>query len=602
MATFVGTSSTEEIKSKVDIIDLIQEYVQLRQAGTNWKANCPFHSEKTPSFMASREKQIWHCFGCGEGGDIFSFVQKIEGLEFPEALRLLAKKAGVQLPTFNPELQTKKTQMLDVVKAASQFFSAKLHEPLQGKIAREYLQTRGVSDETIDDFGIGYAPDAWDQLNTYLIQNKIFVQDIFQAGLTIKRERGDGYYDRFRNRLIFPLRDVHGTVIGFGGRVLAADDQGAKYINSPQTLVYDKSGYLFGLDSAKHEIRNAKLAVIVEGYMDVVASHQAGVTNVVASSGTALTDRQVRLLKRFTDIVALAFDADLAGEDASRRGIDVALRGGLEVRIITLPHGKDPDECIKEDLDAWKKAIASAQGIMEYTFARAVQGKDMSTLAHKKEVTRTVLQALTRIPDPIEQTHYLQKLAALVRVEESILRDKLASLQKTQGSTFRPAQQQPISERPEKDRYQSLIERLMAFFVFRPDLAVEVTSSAAEEMIPEGRMRDLYKQLLISYTSQHNNTAETVVSLLSSKYPGLKEFVAVLLMKAEHEFSSLGEDDFIRDLQQTIAEVRLQYYTRELTKVAEQMSEAEAKGDEGAMTRLSTRHSELSEKLAHLQE
>ncbi|HCM67556.1 MAG TPA: DNA primase, partial [Candidatus Kerfeldbacteria bacterium] len=183
MATFIGTSSTEEIKSKVDIIDLIQEYVQLRQAGTNWKANCPFHSEKTPSFMASREKQIWHCFGCGEGGDIFSFVQKIEGLEFPEALRLLAQKAGVQLPTFNPELQTKKTQMLDVIKAASQFFATKLREPSQGKIAREYLQTRGVSDETIDDFGIGYAPDAWDQLNTYLIQNKISVQDIFQAGL-----------------------------------------------------------------------------------------------------------------------------------------------------------------------------------------------------------------------------------------------------------------------------------------------------------------------------------------------------------------------------------------------------------------------------------
>ncbi|MFC1686988.1 DNA primase [Patescibacteria group bacterium] len=589
----------EEIKAKIDIVELVQEYVQLKNVGANWKANCPFHTEKTPSFMVSKEKQIWHCFGCSEGGDVFTFVQKIEGMEFPEALRHLAKKAGVSLPTFNPELQNQKTRLLEIVKTSAEFFQKKLQDPTIGKQASDYLSSRGLSEETIQDFGLGLALNEWDSLSTFLVQKGIKQHDIFLSGMTIKRDRGDGFYDRFRNRIMFPLRDVHGTVVGFGGRALAEDDKTAKYINSPQSLIYDKSNYLYGLDQARQEIREKKVAVVVEGYMDVIASFQAGVKNVVASSGTALTDRQVRLLKRFTDTIALAFDADLAGEDASRRGIDVALRGDLEVKVITLPYGKDPDECIKKDPKAWEDAIGKAQGIMDYTFDRALKGKDLSKVQDKKELVKTVLQALTQIPDPIEQTHYIQKLSSLVRVEEGILRDKLTNFQKKR-STSRDPSSKEVKQPIQQDRYVSLAERIIGSILIKPHLIEEVVEQLDPETIIDERLYELYKKIKTSYTSKHDFDTSAFEKQVKEDNQKIGKLIPILQLKAEHELTQLGKDDFHKDLIASIHSLKQGFYSSELQRIAGQMAEAEIKGDEQEVLHLSEQHRELSDKLTSL--
>lgn len=597
MATFAGASPTEEIKSRIDIVDLIQEYIQLKPGGANWKANCPFHQEKSPSFMVSRDKQIFHCFGCQEGGDIFTFVQKIEGMEFPEALRMLAKKAHVELPSFNPELQNHKTRLLDTVRGASEYFISCLHDPELGALGRDYLAQRGVNDATTELFQIGYAPDSWDAMSTALIKQGFTSDELFQAGLTIKRDQGTGYYDRFRGRLIFPLKDVHGTIIGFGGRTLKADETGAKYINSPQSLIYDKGGFLYALDLAKTAIREQKLAVIVEGYMDVVASHQAGVTNVVASSGTALTERQVKLLRRFTTSIALAFDMDLAGTDASQRGIDIALRQELDVRVITLPFGKDPDELIKKDQEAWKKAVNSSATIMDYAFERATKDRDFSKLEEKKQAVRMILRALTQIPDPLEHAHYLQKLSRLVGVEEQVLMDKLVALKK---SVKTPTPTSTVTEAYVRDRTTVLAERILAFLLRFPEEMEVAAAGLSEDDFEDPRHHVLYKAMRMAYTAGHTLQIDEITKKIRTTDPRTADDVARLAMFAEHELETLGEDVVRKDLAETVRSLRTDLCNKRISHVTQLMAKAEREGNDGEVARLSTLHQQLSQEKAEL--
>ena len=593
----VATSSpVEEIKSRLDIVDVIQEYIQMKQAGTNWKANCPFHREKTPSFMASRDKQIWHCFGCGEGGDVFTFVKKMEGMEFPEVLRHLAKKANITLPSFNPEQQNQKTRLLDVVKAAAEYYRA-VFASEEGKPARDYLEQRGVSKDTIEKFDIGFAPEKWDGVNTFLVQKKFTPQEIFDAGMTIRRERGSGYYDRFRGRIIFPLRDVHGSVIGFGGRILAGDDQAAKYINSPQTALYDKSGFLYGLDLAKNAIRENKLAVLVEGYMDVIASHQAGVAHAVASSGTALTDKQVRLLKRYTNSIALAFDADLAGSDAAMRGIDVALRAELEVRMITLPDAKDPDELIRKNPAAWPEALNKATTIMEYTFEKATKGKDMQNISHKKEIVKTILTAIAKLPDQIEQVHYIQKLATLVHVEEEILRSKLVQFRTKNKPGYK--EERDAAKVPQ-DRLNTLSERLLAFFFMQPSYIDQFGVDLPPEAFGEGEGGKLYKALKLAYTANNPFSRDESIKTITGGDPQASDFVSMLVMRAEHEREELGEDALEKDVAASAHLLRKEFYTREVQRIARLIAEAEQTHDEPALARYTEQHQAAVEKLVTL--
>jgi DNA primase len=461
-------SVVDEIKARVDMVDLISEYVTLRKSGRNYTALCPFHSEKTPSFVVFPETQTWHCFGaCATGGDIFTFIQKRENLDFPEALRILAQRAGVALepPSEKKTAEEQlKQRLLEIHAVAAQYFHDLLLNASQGGIAREYLARRGINQETVERFQLGYALDSWQALSDHLRMRGYQQKDLLAAGLVIEREDGSGTYDRFRGRLIVPIRDVRGRVIGFGARTLDPEEM-PKYINSPQTPLFNKSGVLFGLDMAKGAIRAQGLAVIVEGYMDVLQAHQAGIGNVVAEMGTALTEAQLRLLKRMTKNIALALDADAAGDQATLRGLTVARetldreivpvptprgliryesRLDANISIITLPQGQDPDDVIRESPERWAQLVSQALPVVDYYFQVVTADLDLTDPKDKVEAKKRLIEIIREIGDRAERTHYLQKLARLIRVSEKELWHDLAGRQPRRKPTTR--QETPLQE------------------------------------------------------------------------------------------------------------------------------------------------------------
>ena len=437
-------SVVDEIKQRLDIVEVVSSYVTLKKAGRNYKGICPFHAEKTPSFIVFPDTQSWHCFGaCGTGGDVFTFVMRQENQDFAGALQLLAQRAGVSLKqrTEADLAEDKlKKRLREVVETAAEYFHNLLLNSTAGETVRSYLAQREINQETISKFQLGYALDDWQALGDYLQEKGYKREDILAAGLIIEREDGSGHYDRFRGRLIIPIRDERGGVVGFGARAL--DDSTPKYINSPQTPVFDKSTILFGLDLAKGAIRREGLAVIVEGYMDVLMAHQHQIANVVASMGTALTEAQLKLLARFSKRFALALDADAAGYQATLRSMTLAQEtltdrvvpvptpGGLikyeshldiDIRIITLPQGQDPDKVIRENPALWAELVENALPIVDYYFKAITSELDMDSPKGKAEAVRRLMPVIQEIGNAIEQAHYIQKLARLVRMDERIL-------------------------------------------------------------------------------------------------------------------------------------------------------------------------------------
>jgi DNA primase len=415
-----------EVKSRLEITEVVGAYVPLKQAGRNLKAPCPFHQEKSASFMVSPEKGIYHCFGCGEGGDIFSFVMKMEGMDFRQALEMLARKAGVELTARKGESQEAnrlRARLLDAHELAVKYFQASL---VQNKKALEYVsQKRGLARETVRDFAIGYAPDSWNALTDFLVKKGFNHRELLQGGLAGQKEGRSTIYDLFRGRVVFTISDREGRPIGFTGRVL--DDSLPKYLNTPQTPLYDKSQAIFGLHLAKEAIRSHDEAVLVEGNMDVVASHQAGVKQVVAASGTALTLDQLRTLSKLTKNIKLAFDADRAGLAATERAIELGQKLGLTLRMVEMPPGvKDADELIAQDLKAWQGAIADAKYIVDYLFDRFETDFDLSSAVGKRGYTDRLAVNLRRLGDPVEQDHYVKQLAEKTGTSEEAIRAKLA--------------------------------------------------------------------------------------------------------------------------------------------------------------------------------
>ncbi|OGY45697.1 MAG: DNA primase [Candidatus Buchananbacteria bacterium RIFCSPHIGHO2_01_FULL_39_8] len=566
----------DEIKAKVDIVDLISEYIRLKQAGTNWKALCPFHNEKTPSFMVSRDRQIWHCFGCGEGGDIFSFIQKIEGLEFPEALRLLAQKAGVKLVSQDPQLTSQKNRLLDVTQMAANFWHKTLLDSKQAQPARDYLKKRAVSDQTITDFKLGYAVDSWDTLIN-LLKNKGFRDnEIFLAGLSVKKERGENFYDRFRDRLIFPINDVHGNEVGFSGRTLKPDEKEAKYINTPQTLIYNKSLVLYNLDKAKTEIKKQNLAIVVEGQMDVLSSVQAGVNNVIASSGTAFTLDQIRILKRYTTNIAIAFDTDLAGESAAKRGIDVALGQEMNVRIITLPHGKDPDECIKNNPSDWTNAIKQAKSIMDYYFDQTKSRLDLTQVDGKKEAAKILLGIIAKIGNRIEQTHWLQKLSDLIQVPEDILRERLPRPKQVYDSKV--AENDTAKAEPLKSKKLMLSERILALVLKFPQFLSQLIDELEVEIMTKEEPNELYKELIVYYTEDIGNSFDNFdynnfkAKIKSAK---LAQLADTLVLLAEKDFFDFDQETIRQELTKMVNFLKRDYYAGQLKELEAKIKKAE---------------------------
>ncbi len=452
-------STVDEIKSRLDIVDVISAYVpSLKKAGRTYKGLCPFHSEKTPSFVVFPDSQTWHCFGaCSTGGDIFTFVMKREGYDFSEALKFLAEKAGVPLEERSPEAtqaDRRRKKLLEMVSVAAQFFHTQLLQSPQAEFCREYVARRGLSQKTVSAFQLGYAPNQWEGLKSHLLQRGYSEQDMVAAGLLVTKEENRPGYDRFRDRFIVPIRDLRGQVLGFGARALH-DGQQPKYLNSPQSILFDKSTILFGLDMAKNAIREAGQAVIVEGYMDALQAHERGFKNVVAEMGTALTERQLRELKRFTKKFVLALDSDSAGSAATLRGINLARqtladftpvptpqglirhesRLNMELLVATMPPGKDPDDILRENPSLWQAKIDDAMPLVDYYIKTITAPLDLNSPKGKATAVKEIIPLLREISDPVEQAAYLQQLSRLVKIGERILREEL---QRVPGTTAPP--------------------------------------------------------------------------------------------------------------------------------------------------------------------
>ncbi len=437
-------SQIEEVKNKLNILDVVGGYMKLTKTGINYRGICPFHAEKTPSFFVSPSRQTWHCFGCGAGFSIFDFVMKIEGVEFGDALKILARKAGVELKRENPQLRTERQRLYEICELATRFFEKQLFAGEVGKSAKDYLLKRGITEDSIKKWRVGYSPDIWQGLTEFLIGKGYQREEIIKAGLAIEKEGAKGNsYDRFRGRIIFPVFDLNSQVVGFGGRVFSArggsafggkqaEQNTAKYINTPQTMLYDKSATLYGLNNAKLSVRKQNQCVVTEGYTDVIMCHQAGFENTVAASGTALTERHLNILKRYSENLVLAFDADPAGDSATKRGISMAQEMGFNIKIVESYGLKgeksDPADIILKDPKIWQESVEKSRSIMDYYFAFALDNFNKTLPEGKKEISKIILPAIKSIKNKIEQSHWIQKLAEAISTKEDAILEELAKL------------------------------------------------------------------------------------------------------------------------------------------------------------------------------
>ncbi len=412
---------TDEIKQRIDIIEIVSQYTALTKAGKTFKGLCPFHSEKHGSFFVYPQQQSWHCFGaCGTGGDVFSFVMKKEGLSFSEALHSLAERAGVIIPA-RPEqerAQEEKEELYKINESAAQYYHNLLLNSPAAEKARNYIAKRGLQPKTASDFQLGYSLDSWEALKQYLLGKGYTENKLLTAGLLTQTDDGR-IHDHFRGRLMFPIHDVRGRTIGFGARVL--DESLPKYLNSSQTPLFDKSECLYGIDRAAASIKQQDMVVIVEGYMDVITAHQNGVTNVVASMGTAISEKHANRLKKLAKNVVLSLDADAAGEEAMLRGVGLENALDAEVKVVILPEGKDPDEVIKENISLWRQLVKEALPIVDYTFNLVASKLDLTTARGKSLVVERLMPIVAEIGNPVRRAHYVQKLARLVRMSERYL-------------------------------------------------------------------------------------------------------------------------------------------------------------------------------------
>lgn len=440
-------SQVQEIKDKLDIVDVIGQRIPLQRGGKNLKSPCPFHSEKSPSFFVSPELQSFKCFGCGKSGDVITFVQEFDRLTFPEALELLAKEAGVELTQdFQDPQEKERRRILEALNYAQQFYTYLLQEHAAGEPGRRYVQDRKLSSKLQKQFALGFAPDTWDQLSTYLIKKKKFAPaELEAAGLSLKGKRG--MYDRFRGRLIFPLHDHRGRVVGFSGRLLAQDVKEAKYINTPETMVYHKRSLLFGYHQNLEAIREKKAVIIVEGEFDMLSSVQAHVKHVVAVKGSALTLEQVRILARTVQTIYLALDADSAGIEATKRAIEVVQGFPVALRIIPLAGGKDPDEMARQDPGGWRAQIDQHESAFEYVLLHTLKKYDVKTADGQRRATDELLQLLLKIDHPVERSFYLRTLSESLSLGENVLEEQLDRLRK-QAHLPRPAQSSEEEVKP----------------------------------------------------------------------------------------------------------------------------------------------------------
>jgi DNA primase len=582
----------DEIKEKLDIVTVVGEYLELKPAGMNgFRALCPFHHEKSPSFHVSSDRQIFHCFGCGEGGDIFTFVQKMEGMDFPEALMHLGKKAGVEIKRFSTTEGNVKQRMMLVHELATSFYKKVLASSTGSQVARDYLANRGITSELIERFGIGFAPDDWSVLSDALLKRGFSETELVQAGLSLKKKSGSGVIDRFRARVMIPLRDQHGNTVGFTGRILpGADVQQGKYMNSPETPVYHKGRLVYGLDLAKRAIKDQKCVIVMEGNLDVVASNKIGVQNIVASSGTALTQEQLELLKRYTDTVVFCFDRDAAGLTAAKKGVTIARSLGFDCRAISLPSDvKDPDDLVQKNPEQWKTLSQTSVPFMQYLFDRTLSDRDISNVDHKRLISQELLPAIAEIFDVVEREHWLAKLASLLNIELGILRTAISPKQEQKKTTPNTNSVHPIKLGKKEQVALVLIGGMLNDEENKEHVRTELRQIPIEHV----DIGNLYKFVEDAYTSDIE-MAKTSTFFASTRNllinDPLKEHLLSLLdqssLMAEQTFENLSPSARLTQLNILLEILRTTDRQEKRSVLAQKLRQAEDAGDAEAVKKL----------------
>jgi len=591
-------SDVEEIKNRLNIVDILGEYIRLDKAGTNFKARCPFHNEKSPSFMVSEEKQIWHCFGCQKGGDIFGFVMEMEGLEFKEALKLLADKAGVELKRYDGKSEVNKNRIFEILELTTKFYEYQLWEG-PGKIKiLNYLHERGLKDETIKEFRLGYAPKGWDNILQFLTSRGYAVEEISRSGLLVEKNKeklqttnyklqANKYYDRFRERVMFPVADTNGKIVGFSARVTPGQDESqAKYINTPETEVYHKSKVLYGIDKAKSEIKQKNNVFLVEGNLDVLAASQAGIKNTVAVSGTALTIDHLGVIKRYTNKVRMCFDMDSAGEAATKKSMKLCFEKDVNAEVVELPSGKDVAELAKSDPEAMKESIEKASEAMEYFFQKNLSKHNKDEVEGKNQITNEILGMIGNLTNEITKSHWLKKLAEILNVKENILTDMLKKANikdriiNTSGGSVKS--EETFSPKSKKETLVQEIIGLMLVYenVWRKALSGEKENPVFREdallnfMMENGEKLNFNLDKLLASISQEENKKRVEKIFFEKKYRfdlnnNIEE---IIINNPEEEFEKILE------------EVKKEEKRLELEKIQYDLKLAEDRKDKEAIT------------------
>jgi DNA primase len=573
------SSTVEQIKTRLSIVDVVGSYIKLTKAGINFKARCPFHNEKTPSFFVSPERDTYHCFGCGKGGDIFSFIQDIEGLEFYEALKLLGGRAGVSV-TFAPQdakISDEKEKVFTVLQYAKEYYEKNLEEK---EDAKKYLLSRGLTPSTIKAFHIGFAKDAWRDLLSHLISKGFSRNEIEKAGLIVLGKKKDTkeevYYDRFRSRIMFPIENANGKTIGFSGRVFGKESEEAKYINSPQGILFDKSKVLYGYSRAKEGIRKFDFCIFVEGQMDVLLSQQAGFTNTVAVSGTSPSSEHLALVRRFTENLIFAFDRDAAGRVAWIRFAKLALSQGFEIKIAHIIEGKDPADLILLDKEKWKEAIKNAKDFIEYSFNILEEEHSKNKKEMEKTIKGELLPIIASIPDALKQNRYVSLVAQNTTIQEKFIYEELEKIKKENFTKENSGAAKTIQA--SKERKELILEQLTGIYLWQKKFN--------EKTIDEKEIMEKIKKLLPEYS--FSNFLENVPEDKKSK----------LAFQAEVWYKD--SDNIENSLAELYKNLEIEIVKDHLSQKLLEIKRTEILKDDERTQKLLLECKELSEKLSRL--
>lgn len=585
----------EEVKQKTDIIGIIGERIQLKKAGRNYKALCPFHTEKTPSFMVSPELQIFKCFGCGETGDVFSFLEKYEGMEFPEALRYLADRAGVKLAPMRFEERGEKERLIEINSYAAKFYHYVLLNHPTGKIGLNYLtKERELKPATIEEFQLGFSPDAPGAIDKLLIAKKKFTpSEVEKAGITYGV--GGRLVDRFRGRVIFPLFDHRGNVVGLAGRILPSETNKdlAKYINSPETPIYHKGSLLYGLNLSRGNIKKKNTAIVVEGELDMLSSWQAGIKNVVALKGTALTEDQVRLLSRFTERAILALDSDIAGDKAARRGVSIAQNLGMEIKVALMGEFKDPDEAARKDLEGYKQALIKAVGVWDFMIDSVFRRFEAASGSGQAKISREIVPILASISDKIVQAHYVEVVADKLKVPVSAVDEQIEIFEKKEEV---PEVVVAPKEEKEKDRRALLEERFLTL-VFQSDPKI-----LGNRKIQKLFLSPLAKRLLHEYLEFAKRKKKFDLANFAENLP--KELIGGYAEMVLQDTEGLVEDSEAlgKELKLVTKELKRLDIREKLQRIEEKMKLYEEKEDKVRLKKAQEEFGKISNLLSQLEE